>query len=40
MRAAEGLENAVWANQFDNIANQQAHYESTGRARYTTHVLP
>eukprot|EP00953_Heterococcus_sp_UTEX-ZZ885_P034031 17658-Heterococcus_DN1.PRE.1 len=31
MRAAEGLENAVWANQFDNIANQQAHYESTGR---------
>jgi cysteine synthase len=32
MRAAEGLENAVWANQFDNIANQQAHYESTGAA--------
>jgi cysteine synthase len=32
MRAAEGLKNAVWANQFDNTANQQAHYESTGRA--------
>jgi cysteine synthase A len=22
---------AVWANQFDNVANRQAHYESTGR---------
>jgi cysteine synthase A len=22
---------AVWANQFDNVANRQAHYETTGR---------
>jgi cysteine synthase len=22
---------AIWANQFDNIANRQAHYETTGR---------
>jgi cysteine synthase A len=29
-RFAETLENGVWANQFDNIANRQAHYESTG----------
>ena len=27
--AAE-MENAVWANQFDNLANRQAHYETTG----------
>jgi len=29
-RFAETLENGVWANQFDNVANRQAHYESTG----------
>ena len=27
--AAE-MENAIWANQFDNVANRQAHYETTG----------
>ncbi len=29
-RFAETLENAFWANQFDNVANRQAHYDSTG----------
>lgn len=29
-RHAERLENAVWTNQFDNIANRQAHIETTG----------
>jgi len=29
-RIAEELDNAVWANQFDNTANRQAHYETTG----------
>lgn len=29
-RLAASLENAVWANQFDNIANRQAHIETTG----------
>ena len=29
-RFAAGLDNGVWANQFDNTANRQAHYESTG----------
>lgn len=29
-RHAEGLENAVWTNQFDNTANRQAHIETTG----------
>ena len=28
--AAELPEGAVWANQFDNVANRQAHIESTG----------
>jgi cysteine synthase len=27
--AAE-LDNAIWANQFDNLANRRAHYETTG----------
>ncbi|KIK03510.1 hypothetical protein K443DRAFT_472551 [Laccaria amethystina LaAM-08-1] len=27
---AEGLPNAIWTNQFDNIANADAHYTSTG----------
>lgn len=29
-RFAESLESAVWVNQFDNINNRLAHYESTG----------
>lgn len=29
-RFAESLPGAVWANQFDNVANRRAHYESTG----------
>ena len=29
-RFAETLKNAVWVNQFDNIANRQAHFDSTG----------
>jgi cysteine synthase len=30
-RLAAEMENAIWANQFDNLANRQAHYETTGR---------
>ncbi|KAA6406507.1 MAG: cysteine synthase [Lasallia pustulata] len=29
-RHAESMENAVWTNQFDNIANRRAHIETTG----------
>ncbi|MBF2002006.1 MAG: cysteine synthase A [Synechococcales cyanobacterium M58_A2018_015] len=29
-RIAQEMENAIWANQFDNLANRQAHYETTG----------
>ena len=29
-RVAEELDNAIWANQFENLANRQAHYETTG----------
>ena len=29
-RFAATLENAIWANQFDNTANSLSHYESTG----------
>jgi len=29
-RIAEETENAIWANQFDNVANRRAHYETTG----------
>jgi cysteine synthase len=29
-RYAASLPNAVWANQFDNVANRRAHYDSTG----------
>ena len=29
-RLARELPNAVWANQFDNVVNRQAHYETTG----------
>ncbi|NJO39908.1 MAG: cysteine synthase A [Cyanobacteria bacterium CRU_2_1] len=28
-RIAAEMENAIWANQFDNVANRQAHYETT-----------
>jgi len=29
-RVAKETPNAIWANQFDNLANKQAHYETTG----------
>lgn len=29
-RLAQETENAIWANQFDNLANRRAHYETTG----------
>lgn len=29
-RVAEELENGIWANQFENLANRNAHYETTG----------
>jgi cysteine synthase len=29
-RLAAETENAIWANQFDNLANRQAHYQTTG----------
>ncbi|KAF8331081.1 cysteine synthase [Cantharellus anzutake] len=29
-RYAESISNAVWTDQFDNIANARAHYETTG----------
>lgn len=29
-RHAESLNNAVWTNQFDNLANRQAHIDTTG----------
>lgn len=29
-RHAERIENAIWTNQFDNVANRQAHIETTG----------
>lgn len=29
-RIAAETPNAIWANQFDNLANRQAHYETTG----------
>ena len=28
-RLADELDNAIWANQFENLANRQAHYETT-----------
>ncbi|XWK86575.1 MAG: cysteine synthase A [Phormidium sp.] len=28
---ASEMENAIWANQFDNLANRLAHYETTGK---------
>ena len=27
---AKSIDNAIWTNQFDNVANAQAHYVSTG----------
>ncbi|HHP7229603.1 MAG TPA: cysteine synthase A [Xenococcaceae cyanobacterium] len=30
-RLAAEMENTIWANQFDNLANRQAHYETTGK---------
>ena len=30
MRHAEQTDNAVWTNQFDNLANRRAHIETTG----------
>ncbi|MBU6229792.1 MAG: cysteine synthase A [Cyanobacteria bacterium REEB459] len=29
-RIAAAMDNAIWANQFDNLANRQAHYQTTG----------
>ncbi|ACK73000.1 Pyridoxal-5'-phosphate-dependent protein beta subunit [Gloeothece citriformis PCC 7424] len=29
-RVAQEMDNAIWANQFDNLANRNAHYETTG----------
>ncbi len=29
-RLAAEMENAIWANQFDNVANRRSHYETTG----------
>ncbi|WP_179404583.1 cysteine synthase A [Burkholderia guangdongensis] len=29
-RLAAELDNAIWANQFDNLVNRHAHYETTG----------
>lgn len=29
-RIAEETENAIWANQFDNLANRESHYKTTG----------
>ncbi len=29
-RLAASTPNAIWANQFDNVVNRQAHYETTG----------
>jgi len=28
-RMAEEMDNAIWANQFDNVANRRGHYETT-----------
>ncbi|MEH1937151.1 MAG: cysteine synthase A [Nostoc sp.] len=34
-RVAAELENAIWANQFDNLANRRAHYQTTGPEIWT-----
>jgi cysteine synthase len=30
-RIASEMDNAIWANQFDNLANRRSHYETTGK---------
>ncbi|MBD1942183.1 cysteine synthase A [Coleofasciculus sp. FACHB-712] len=30
-KIASEMENTIWANQFDNLANRQAHYETTAK---------
>ncbi len=30
-KIASEMENAIWANQFDNLANRRSHYETTGK---------
>lgn len=30
-RIAAEMENAIWANQFENLANRRSHYDTTGR---------
>ena len=34
-RLADELDNAIWANQFENLANRDAHYETTGPEIWT-----
>lgn len=34
-RLAEEMDNAIWANQFDNLANRMAHYQTTGPEIWT-----
>jgi cysteine synthase len=34
-KIASEMENAIWANQFDNLANRQAHYHTTGKEIWT-----
>ena len=34
-RVAAEMPNAIWANQFDNVVNRQAHYETTGPEIWT-----
>lgn len=34
-RIASEMENAIWANQFDNLSNRRAHYETTGPEIWT-----
>lgn len=34
-RVAQEMDNAIWANQFENLANRNAHYETTGAEIWT-----